>query len=227
MTASPAPPPSSSVVISSADVTPCPGQHLALVDPADHERDPGRDRGGDADLGDPIGRVLVAERGVRLLLEGGGLDDQLGQDARVDPLDDRRHPSPGLPRAPARLLTQPLLGRRVAGGASHLARPKRAASAACWACSAAASAASRARFMKLTARSLASGRRGWPLGFCHGPAPDPARRRPVRPARAPAWTPAPRRSRSPGGRSCDATTPTSPGRTGSSAPSGSTSPTTG
>ena len=141
MTASP---PSGRPAASDSDEHRRPGHDLLLVvHPADGEGDPGRDRGGDVDLGDPVGRLLLAQRAVGHLLERRRLDDEVGQDARVDPFDDGRdaaagrHPSP---LAPA--------GRASPGWPGP--RPSCVASpAACWACSAAAAAASWARLMKL------------------------------------------------------------------------------
>ena len=99
------------------------------------------------DLGDPVRRALLAERRVGHLLERRRLDDEVGQDARVDPLDDRRDATAGRAHGRACLLTELLLGRGVL-------RPLRVATPGRACCgllgAAAASAASRARLMKLT-----------------------------------------------------------------------------
>ena len=151
---------------------------VLVVDPADRERDARRDRGGDLDLGDPVGRLLLAQRAVGHLLERRRLDDEVGQDARVDPLDDGRDAPPGRAHRRARLLTELLLGRRVGG---LLAAPARRP---CWACSAAAAAASCARLMKLMRASLASRPRSLTTRIqAVPPRPDAPRRRPLRPPR--------------------------------------------
>ena len=113
MTASP---PSARSAASAADETVVPVTTSSLSsDPADRERDPGRDRGRDVDLGDPVGRLLLAQRAVGHLLERRRLDDEVGQDARVDPLDDGRDAASGGAHRRSRLLTELLLGGRVRG----------------------------------------------------------------------------------------------------------------
>ena len=56
------------------------------------------------------------------LLERGRLDDQVGQDARVDPLDDGRHAAARRAQRAPRRLAEPLLRRRVRGGVRDHAR---------------------------------------------------------------------------------------------------------
>ena len=179
------------------------------------------------DLADPVRRLLVAERRVGHLLERGRLDDQLGEGARVDPLDDRGHPLARLTDGLAGLAAEPLLGRpgRLPSG-----RPRSLASGP-----------PRRRAGPLGRRlgrlpgSLEEAHRA-SLASLAGPRTTRISRMPPRPTlpaddlyarlELPA-KPRPRRSRSPGGRCSAGTTPTSPARPGSSAPSGSTSPTTG
>ena len=177
------------------------------------------------DLGDPVRRLLLAQRRVGHLLERRGLDDQVGQ-RRSGRSARRRSRRPAGPRpcAGARLLAELLLGRRVARPCCAPC-PRPAA-----ACSAAASAASCARLRKLIGAE--SSRASYRVALTtriqrRAAPPDAPRRRPVRPPRDP-------RRREPRGhrgrlarRSSASTIPTSPGPTGSSAPSGSTSPTTG
>ena len=74
---------------------PAAASSVRVADALDRERDAGRQRRGDLDLADPVDRALAAQAGVGLLLEGGRLDDHVGEDARVDPLDHRPGPAPG------------------------------------------------------------------------------------------------------------------------------------
>jgi len=60
--------------------------------------------------------VLRPKGPVRRLLERRRLDDQVGQDARIDAFDDGRHAAPSRVHRRSRLLSELLLGRRVRGG---------------------------------------------------------------------------------------------------------------
>src|SRR5689334_17242342 len=64
-----------------------------ITDPSDRKTDRRWDRRRDRDLGDPVGRALLAQCPVRHLLEGRRADDELGQGVRVDLLDHGRDAS--------------------------------------------------------------------------------------------------------------------------------------
>ena len=68
-----------------------------VADAADREAHRRRDRRRDRDLGDSVGRSLLAQRRVGHLLERCRPHDQLGQRARVDLLDDGRDAAAGNP----------------------------------------------------------------------------------------------------------------------------------
>ena len=69
-----------------------------VVDALDRERDGRRDRRPDRDLADPVDRAALLERRVRPLLEGRRLDDDVGEDLRVDPLEGGREAALRLPQ---------------------------------------------------------------------------------------------------------------------------------
>ena len=63
---------------------------VRVVDPLDRELDARRERCTDRDLADSVGRAAVLEARVGLLLEGRRLDDDVGEDPRVDALEGGR-----------------------------------------------------------------------------------------------------------------------------------------
>ena len=103
----------------------------------DGEADLRRDRGRDGDLRDAVDRSLLVQRAIRDLLDGGRLDDEVGEDARIDLLDggDEARALLGRPRPAGRCPTR-LASWRIPALASGVVIAPRPSAAACRAWSA-------------------------------------------------------------------------------------------